>query len=78
MALDQVDVDEIVEVKVEKEMSFFEHLEALRWHIIRALIAVASIATFVFFRKILYSRLLYLVREIRIFILTGYFALLVK
>lgn len=51
MALDQVDVDEIVEVKVEKEMSFFEHLEALRWHIIRALIAVASIATFVFFQK---------------------------
>ena len=51
MALDQVDVDEIVEVKVEKEMSFFEHLEALRWHIIRALIAVASIATFVFFSE---------------------------
>ena len=51
MALDQVNVDEIVEVKVEKEMSFFEHLEALRWHIIRALIAVASIATFVFFQK---------------------------
>ncbi len=51
MALDQVDVDQVVEVKVEKEMGFFEHLEALRWHLIRALIAILAIATFIFFQK---------------------------
>ncbi|MFT4875704.1 MAG: sec-independent protein translocase protein TatC [Bacteroidia bacterium] len=35
MALDQIDVDEY-----DAQMSFLEHLEALRWHIIRSLIAV--------------------------------------
>lgn len=35
MALDQVDVDEY-----EAQMSFIEHLEALRWHIIRSLVAI--------------------------------------
>ena len=36
--------------KVEKEMSFLDHLEELRWHIIRALasIAVFAIAAFIF------------------------------
>lgn len=33
---------------VEKEMSFFEHLEELRWHIIRSLIAIVTIAIVVF------------------------------
>ena len=51
MALDQVDVDAVIEVKVEKEMTFFEHLEALRWHIIRALIAITIIAVVVFLQK---------------------------
>ena len=51
MALDQVDVDEVVEVKAEKEMGFFDHLEALRWHLIRAIVAILVFATFVFFQK---------------------------
>jgi sec-independent protein translocase protein TatC len=36
MPLDQDPIDE----SVEKEMSFLEHLEELRWHIVRALGAV--------------------------------------
>ncbi len=37
MALDQVDVDKLGE---EKEMSFLEHLEELRWHIVRSVVAI--------------------------------------
>jgi len=37
MPLDQVDVDAIPE---EKEMSFLEHVEELRWHIIRSCVSV--------------------------------------
>ena len=40
MALDQVDVDKLDENGVEREMSFFEHLEELRWHIMRSAIAI--------------------------------------
>jgi Sec-independent protein secretion pathway component TatC len=32
--------DEQLPPKVEKEMSFLEHLEELRWHVIRALLAI--------------------------------------
>jgi sec-independent protein translocase protein TatC len=35
MPLDQIDVDEY-----DAQMSFLEHLEALRWHIVRSLVAV--------------------------------------
>lgn len=49
MPLDQVDVDNMN--TVEKEMTFFEHLEALRWHIIRSLIAILVIATYLFMQK---------------------------
>ncbi len=35
MALDQIDIDQH-----EAQMTFLEHLEALRWHILRSLIAV--------------------------------------
>lgn len=35
MALDQVDVD-----KEEKSMSFFDHVEELRWHLVRSIIAI--------------------------------------
>jgi len=51
MALDQVDVDVAESVKEEKEMSFFEHLEALRWHIIRALAGIFAVALLLFFQK---------------------------
>jgi len=56
MALDQVDVDKLGE---EKEMSFLEHLEELRWHIVRSIAAIftAAIVLFIvqdwFFRKII-------------------------
>ena len=48
MALDQVDVDQ-EEKKVGKEMSFLDHLEELRWHIIRSLsvISVFGIVLFI-------------------------------
>lgn len=35
----------------DKEMSFFEHLEALRWHIIRSLIAILLIGVILFVNK---------------------------
>jgi len=49
MALDQVDVDQI-EDRAVKEMTFFDHLEELRMHILRALLGVviAAILLFVF------------------------------
>lgn len=58
MALDQVDIDDY-EVKEngqlvpknEKEMSFLDHLEELRWHIIYSLIAVIIIAIGVFLAR---------------------------
>lgn len=43
MALDQVDVDSPV-----KEMSFLEHLEELRWHIIRSLAVIVAIGIVLF------------------------------
>ncbi len=35
----------------EKEMSFLDHLEELRWHIIRSVLAVMVLATFAFLAK---------------------------
>jgi len=46
MALDQVDVDRIGEPQ--KEMTFLEHLEELRWHIIRSLVAIVVIGIVLF------------------------------
>ena len=48
MALDQVDVDNM---KEEGEMSFLDHLEALRWHLMRSVIALVVIAIVVFMSK---------------------------
>ncbi|MCO6461431.1 MAG: twin-arginine translocase subunit TatC [Saprospiraceae bacterium] len=49
MPLDQIDVDN---PRVDdKEMTFFEHLEALRWHIIRSFIGIAIVAVVLFFQK---------------------------
>lgn len=44
----------------EKEMSFLEHLEELRWHVVRALgtIAVLSIVSFLFIQEI-YDRIIF-------------------
>lgn len=70
MPLDQVDVDKWEYddegrpvLPAEKEMSFLDHLEELRWHIIRALIAVViiGIGLFIFrdwyFRRVLLAPL---------------------
>jgi sec-independent protein translocase protein TatC len=42
--------DDQLPPKVEKEMSFLEHLEELRWHVIRALLSIVvfAIAAFIF------------------------------
>jgi len=45
MALDQVDVDNM---KEEDEMSFFDHLEALRWHLVRSVVALVIFAIVIF------------------------------
>lgn len=49
MPLDQVDVDALA--RQEAEMSFLEHLEELRWHIIRAGGAILVLAVVVFVAK---------------------------
>lgn len=58
MALDQVDIDQYevnekgeLQPKAEKEMSFLDHLEELRWHIIRSLSAVIVFAIGIFLAK---------------------------
>ncbi len=50
MPLDQVDVDklEVAQNGQEKEMTFLEHLEELRWHLIRAISAVVVSAIVVY------------------------------
>lgn len=48
MALDQVDVDKLDENGEEQEMSFFEHLEELRWHIMRSAIAIFAFGIIAF------------------------------
>jgi sec-independent protein translocase protein TatC len=54
MALDQVNVDDWDDVEApssgDSEMSFFDHIEALRWHIMRSLIVlfVAFVVVFLF------------------------------
>ncbi len=49
MALDQLD-DEFVD---QKEMSFFDHIDAFRGHIVRAVIAVLVLSVIAFFNKYL-------------------------
>lgn len=46
MALDQVDVDK----DEEKSMSFFDHVEELRWHLVRSVIAIliGTVLCFIF------------------------------
>ena len=52
MPLDQIDVDKMDQQskngKPEKEMTFLEHLEELRWHIIRSLVAIFIIGIVLF------------------------------
>ena len=56
MALDQVDVDKMDE---QGEMSFLDHLEELRWHILRSLAAVFTFAIALFlFHKSFFSHVI--------------------
>jgi sec-independent protein translocase protein TatC len=50
MALDQIDIENEIEEE-EHEMTFLEHLEELRWHLIRALISIVVFAVAVFLAK---------------------------
>ncbi len=50
MALDQIDIEAYEKTKG-KEMSFLEHLEELRWHIIRAAVSIIAFAVIVFIAK---------------------------
>jgi len=49
MPLDQVDVDKLP--KVGKEMTFLDHLEELRWHIMRSLIAIILLGIILFINQ---------------------------
>ncbi len=53
MALDQLGIDEPEKGKevVEKEMSFFDHIEELRWHIIRTVAVILVVAVGLFFME---------------------------
>lgn len=65
MALDQVDIDKIDphtrELQEDKEMSFLDHLEELRWHIVRAIgsIVLCGIVVFILgetvFRNVIFG-----------------------
>lgn len=50
MALDQIDVDKI-EDGDQAEMTFFDHLEQLRWHLVRSAASVVIFAVLVFLAK---------------------------
>ena len=59
MPLDQVDVDKMKN-KDEAEMSFLDHLEALRWHLVRSIVAIFVIAIVSFiFSDLVIETLLY-------------------
>ncbi|MBI1228172.1 MAG: twin-arginine translocase subunit TatC [Bacteroidetes bacterium] len=53
MALDQLGIDgpEIGKQEDEKEMTFFDHLEELRWHIFRSVAVVAAMGLVMFFME---------------------------
>ncbi len=52
MPLDQLEIEALDKRKRgDKEMSFFDHLEELRWHIIRSLLAILVLAVALFFMK---------------------------
>ncbi len=58
MPLDQIDVDKLPP-DGEEEMSFLDHLEQLRWHIIRSLGAIVLVGIGVFFAKdIVFDRII--------------------
>jgi sec-independent protein translocase protein TatC len=60
MPLDQIDVDRIGEEAEGKEMSFLDHLEELRWHILRSLAAITVVGIVLFlFKNWLFERVVF-------------------
>lgn len=61
MALDQVEVDSLEDgEKAGKEMSFLEHLEELRWNIIRSILAIVTLGiVFFIFKDWLFESVLF-------------------
>lgn len=52
MPLDQVDVDKMDEDETEEtEMSFLDHLEELRWHLVRSVLSIVVFGTITFLAK---------------------------
>ena len=52
MPLDQVDVDKMDEDDVEEtEMSFLDHLEELRWHLVRSVLSIVVFGIITFLAK---------------------------
>jgi sec-independent protein translocase protein TatC len=59
MALDQIDVDQLDE-GLGKEMTFLDHLEELRWHIIRSLIVIVLVGiVFFIFHNWLFENIIF-------------------
>lgn len=55
MPLDQIDID-----KHDSQMSFFEHLETLRWHLFRSVVAISIGAVFCFiFKSFVFDTLIF-------------------
>ena len=48
MPLDQIDVDRLESGQESQEMTFLEHLEELRWHIIRSLVVIVGLGIVLF------------------------------
>ena len=52
MPLDQVDVDKMDEDDIEEtEMSFLDHLEELRWHLVRSVLSIVVFGIITFLAK---------------------------
>ena len=60
---------------IQKEMSFLDHLEELRWHIIRALGAVMIAATAAFLAKGFIFETLFLALQKLIFLPMNFFVM---
>lgn len=78
MPLDQIDVDQIENGKTnpeESEMSFLDHLEELRWHIIRSLIAIFTVGTIFFIFKDWYFGTILLGPTEKDFVSYGFFCM---
>jgi len=61
MPLDQVDVDKMEKEKEgeQSEMSFLDHLEALRWHLIRSVVAITLVGIVIFiFGKFVFNNII--------------------